>query len=133
MSRQPACSFGCQGRGVWRVSYGFARCVWLGAGVPSRQPQPATWFATTPTVRPSTRPKPQMMFLAQSGMISNRIRSSSIGLITSYLSRSPRVRRQSASVYGWRPGRTRVRQRSGKREGEGEEGEEGEEGSHVVR
>jgi len=36
------------------------------------------WLATTPTVRPSMRPKPQMMFIACAGCTSKKSPSSSV-------------------------------------------------------
>ena len=44
------------------------------------------WFATTPTVRPSMRPKPVTMFLAKAPWISKKSPSSTIFTIASLMS-----------------------------------------------
>ena len=44
------------------------------------------WLATMPTVWPSSRPKPQMMFLAKSAPISKKSASSTTFRISSFMS-----------------------------------------------
>jgi hypothetical protein len=44
------------------------------------------WLATIPTVAPSIRPKPQMMFLAKSAEISKKSASSTTLRISSFMS-----------------------------------------------
>lgn len=62
------------------------RAAFLDESMSSTPASTCGWLATTPTVAPSMRPKPQMMFLAKSGLISKKSASSTTFRINSFMS-----------------------------------------------